>query len=137
MTTTVFIQDIGIYDNGKRLVGGISPNLYFKNTGTGTLNATLILCVCQNINTPEESSFVTQSWHRKKVEPNEEIFFDGTYLFNEDTIDSIINSLNVGEQKIRLQLDVTGGASEPERNAMVKQTYTDTIDYSVISYSVI
>ena len=65
MTTVVYSHDLSIY-HGPKLVGGVAPNLMFKNTGIATLDATLILCLIKNKGQPEETVTNFQCWVKKK-----------------------------------------------------------------------
>ena len=131
MTTVVCSHDLSIY-NGYKLVGGVAPNLNFKNTGTATLDTTLIFCLVKNKGQPEESITNFQCWVRKNIAPNDEINISGVYFLTNSNIDLILEDLN-GTQTLQLSLEVTGGASEDDRTALTKQNYTEVLDYSLTS----
>lgn len=130
MTTQVYTQNISVY-NEYKLIGAVAPNLYFKNTGTGTLDATLILCLCQHTGLGNENITNFQCWVKKGIAPNEEINMSGAYFLSDTNLTLILNEMNGDPQTLRLILNVTGGVTEDDRLALIKQTYTDVIDYSV------
>ena len=133
MTTQVYSEDISIY-NGSGLVGRIAPNLYFKNTGTAVLDVILIFCICQHHGLGNESITNFQCWLIKDIAPNEVINISGSYFLSESNLELILSELNEDPQTLRLRVEVTGGASESDRTALIKQTYTDALDYSVAKY---
>ena len=135
MTTEILTEDIPIY-LGFRLVGGFAPNIYLKNTGTGTLDATLIFSLYQHLGLGNENIINFQCWVRNGITPTEEININGNYFLSDSDLDLISSELNKDDQTLRMRINVTGGASEADRTALVKQTYTDVIDYSLIKSNI-
>ena len=131
MTTVVFTQDFSVF-NGLRLVGGVAPDINLNNTGSATLDATLVLCLVQKKDLPGETITVFQCWIRKSISPSDEINISGAYFLSDAYLDLIMNELNSEDpQTLRLRVDVTGGASEGDRTALVKQNYTGVVNYSL------
>ena len=131
MTTVVYTSDFSVY-HGLRLVGGVAPDINLDNTGTATLNADLVLSLVQKKDLPGETITILQCWIRKGISPGEEINISGTYFLSDSNLEQILSELNTGDpQTLRLRVDVTGGATEGDRTALVKKTYTDIIDYSL------
>ena len=129
MTTQIYSEDISVY-NGYKLVGGIAANLYYENTGTEILEATLILSLVQHEGLGNESNTVLQCWVKKNINPNDIVDFTGVYFLREENLELVLSELNKDSQTLRLIVNVTGGGVESDRTALVKQSYTDVIDYS-------
>ena len=133
MTTVVFTEDFSIY-NGVKLVGGVTPNINLENTGSATLDATLVLCLVQKLGLGGETITNIQCWVRKNIAPGVEINVSGSYFLSDTDLELILAELNSGDaQTLRIRVDVTGGASEPDRTALVKKNYPEVYNYSVIS----
>ena len=131
MTTIVYTEDFSVY-NGYRLVGVVATDINLNNTGAATLKATLILCLVQHVGEPGETITKLQCWVRKNIAPGDEINIAGTYFLTVTNLELILAELNSADaQTLRLRVDVTGGASEGDRTALVKQTIADVTDYSL------
>lgn len=130
MTTQIYTQDISIHLDYK-LVGGISPNINLKNTGTATLDAMLIFSLVQHVGLENEATTVFQCWVSKEIVPNQEINISGMYFLDDGNTNLILSELNGDSQTLRLAIEVTGGTSEEDRTALVKQSYPDMSDYSL------
>ena len=130
MTTQILSEDISVY-TGVKIVGGIALDLYFKNMGTATLDATIIFCLYQHYGLGNETVTNFQCWIRKGISPNDEINITGSYFLSEINLELILAELNNDPQTLGLLVEVTGGASESDRTALTKQVYTDVVDYSL------
>ena len=129
MTTEVYTHDISVYE-GFKLVGAVATNLYFQNTGSATLNATLFISLHQHVGTDKESINNLQCWVRNDIAPNDNIEFSGTYFLTDPNLELILTEINGDSQTLRLRLEVTGSEIEADRLALTKQNYTGVIDCS-------
>ena len=133
MTTIIHTDVIPLYAE-MSVIGVFSPNYYFENTGTATLDLKLILKLVQEIGTPSETETVFQVWSKENVVPNQKFEITGAYLLTMNQKRSILlERNNVDPEELRVEVQVTGGASESDRLDMIKLTITDAVDYSFCS----
>lgn len=131
MTTQIYSQDISVF-NDSMVVKGISINFNLNNTGAATLNTTVKFLLVQNIGQLNETETILQLWTNKGIAPSDEISVTGTYNLNSNEDRLIVSELNNPDlQTLKLTIDVTGGSSNTDRNALVVQPYIGAKNYSI------